>query len=143
MPSLLRSNRTMDAPSPLALGSGRAKSLGIFLALLGLGACAPTSPPPRPMLATANAPAPPDLAEAAHGASLAARHCGACHGLGDAAGPLPDAPPFRMLRARYDPEMMARALGDRLQDLHPRMPPLTMEEDEIADFLTYWRDLSP
>lgn len=123
----------------------RAMGLPPFLgvALLGLSACAPVSPPPGPALAATSAPAVPARAEAAHGASLAARHCGACHGLGDTTGPLPDAPSFRTLRARYDPEMMARALGDRLQDLHPRMPPLSMEEDEIADFLAYWRDLAP
>lgn len=100
--------------------------------LLALGACATAAPQA----------APPRLVSA--GERLARENCGGCHALGaNDASALPDAPPFRDLRARYSTQAMSQVLAERMETLHPRMPRLRLEEDQVSELLTYWDSLAP
>lgn len=107
------------------------RALPVFAGMLvaALGACATAAPAPRlvPM-----------------GERLARENCGGCHAMGaNDASPLSDAPAFRDLRTRYSTPAMAQALAERMEVLHPRMPRLRMEEDQVAEFLKYWDSLQP
>lgn len=85
---------------------------------------------------TTNPPAPPLISS---GESIARRHCAECHALtGDAASALPDAPAFPQLRQRHDRAAMAQIVAERMVVIHPRMPKLQLEEDEVEEFLDYW-----
>ena len=78
------------------------------------------------------------------GERIARENCGACHAI--AAGtrsPLPDAPSLPLLRATYDREAMARVIEEREQVIHPRMPSLRLDPDEVTEFLKYWDGLKP
>lgn len=100
--------------------------------LLALGACATAAPQA----------APPRFVSA--GERLAQENCGGCHALGsNDASALPDAPPFRDLHARYSTQAMSQVLAERMETLHPRMPRLRLEEDQVSEFLTYWDSLGP
>jgi cytochrome c len=75
----------------------------------------------------------------AAGKRLAQRDCGGCHATGKrGTSPNPDAPPFRLLaQRRYDVDDLARSIGDGMMVGHPRMPLITLGEDEIADLAAY------
>lgn len=85
-------------------------------------------------------PATPPLISA--GESIARRNCAECHALqADLASPLADAPTFPDLRRRYDRDAMVQILEARMEVIHPRMPKLRLEEDEVGEFLEYWNGL--
>ena len=73
------------------------------------------------------------------GEGVARRNCGECHTL-NATGPSPlaDAPTFRTLKARYPREKIEPILAQRSVEVHPRMPQLKLDPDELAQFLDYW-----
>lgn len=78
------------------------------------------------------------------GERIAQENCGVCHAI--AAGtrsPLPDAPTLPLLRATHDREAMARVIEEREQVIHPRMPSLRLDPDEVTEFLKYWDELKP
>jgi mono/diheme cytochrome c family protein len=90
----------------------------------------------------ANGPAQARLVSA--GEWIARQNCGECHALeAAAASPLPDAPSFPTLRRRFDRDAMARIVRVRMEVIHPRMPKLRLEEDEIVEFLDFWEALKP
>lgn len=100
---------------------------GVLVAALGASAVAAPAPHLVPM-----------------GERLARENCGGCHAMGAKdASPLPDAPPFRDLRSRYPTPAMAQTLAERMEVLHPRMPRLRLDEDQVAEFLKYWDSLRP
>lgn len=97
-----------------------------------LAACADRT---APMAAAAPHPA-------SFGERVAQSQCGECHSLHDGqASPLADAPPFPVLRGRYSRDAMAQAVEARMQEVHPRMPPLHLDADEVTAFLDYWEGL--
>lgn len=90
----------------------------------------------------------------ANGQRLAQRHCGGCHAVAGGSSPLADAPPFPQLFNRYRPghldEILAEGMlapRERPEEgspaHHPRMPMVTMDEDEAADLKAYLRSLDP
>lgn len=127
--------RSSDHPDRLALvkahGTWTLAVVGVA-AVLALGACVTATAevaPPRPV---------------PMGERLARENCGECHAIG--AGErsrLPDAPHFLDLRARYTREAMAQVIAERMEVLHPRMPLLRLDVDEVPEFLKYWDGLEP
>lgn len=78
------------------------------------------------------------------GERLAQRNCGECHALGRTdRSALADAPPFRDLRPKYSRTDMDAILQERMVQIHPRMPLLKLDEDELHAFLDYWQTLQP
>lgn len=78
------------------------------------------------------------------GESIARRNCAECHTLDAAkASPLSDAPSFPSLRQRFGRDAMAQIIHERMEVIHPRMPKLQLDEDEIVEFLKYWEGLTP
>ena len=93
-------------------------------------------------------------ASAANGERLAQRACGGCHAVRGTQSPLPDAPPFVQLHARYrsggldallDEGMLAPPLPpeEGSPRTHPRMPMATFDDDQRADLKAYLRSLEP
>jgi mono/diheme cytochrome c family protein len=92
--------------------------------------------------APASAKEPPHLISA--GERVAQRNCAECHALGAVgASLLVDAPPFRELRRHYTRDAMAVTIEQRMQIIHPRMPLLALDVDEVNEFLDYWDSLKP
>ena len=119
-------------PSPPAL----ARSGGGLALALALAACAGDGD-------GAQARAGPARLVSA-GEHVAERNCGQCHALGDAAAsPLAEAPPFDVLRTTYDRAQMEQVISQRMHVVHPRMPKLELEVDEVGEFLDYWQTLKP
>jgi mono/diheme cytochrome c family protein len=88
----------------------------------------------------------------AAGRRIAQQNCGECHAVGRGPSPLPDAPPFRLLYQRYG----SRTLGDLLQEgmlagprdeaaqpMHPRMPVVKLDPDQVSDLTVYLASLEP
>lgn len=107
-----------------------ARSLVCVGAPLLLAACAeaPKSPPTGHLVSV--------------GERIAQQQCGECHALGATqVSPLADAPTFPSLRPRYSRAAMAAVLDQRMVTIHPRMPRLRLEDDEIAQLLDYWESI--
>lgn len=86
------------------------------------------------------------------GRRIAQQNCGECHAVGRGRSPLADAPPFRLLYQRYG----SRTLGDLLQEgmlagpgdegaqpMHPRMPAVKLDPDQVSDLTAYLASLQP
>ena len=103
---------------------------GLFLALSGCAASPPQAPRPARLVSA--------------GEGIALENCGQCHTIGER-GPsaLPDAPPFRILQARYSRDQMAALLAGRMAEIHPRMPLLKLDDDQVAALLDYWAASGP
>jgi cytochrome c len=85
----------------------------------------------------------PDDGHLASGHRLAQRDCGGCHAV-DTSGQSPnsDAPPFRLLaQRRYDVDGLAASLRGGMMVGHPRMPLISLGEDEIADLAAYVKSI--
>ena len=52
-----------------------------------------------------------------------------------------DAPTFGALKARYPREQIEPILAQRSVEVHPRMPQLKLDPDELAQFLDYWETI--
>jgi cytochrome c553 len=98
----------------------------------------------------------PALAQASaeNGERIAQRACGGCHAVRGTKSPLPDAPPFTRLHARYhkggldallDKGMLAPADPPEEGPLrtHPRMPMAKFDDDQRADLKAYLRSVEP
>jgi cytochrome c len=84
---------------------------------------------------------PPDPQVVA-GERVAARECGGCHAVGAHGGSLlADAPPFRDMSPQLPPEAFAAELDRRLHVVHPRMPRLELDVDELQSLVRYWSSL--
>jgi mono/diheme cytochrome c family protein len=121
------------ASAPFPSFRHAARALAAFGAPFLLAACVqgPAAPTPAPHLVSA-------------GERIAQQQCGECHAIGPAqASPLADAPSFASLRPHYSRADMALALRERMTHIHPRMPRLRLEEDEVDRFLDYWQSLGP
>lgn len=78
------------------------------------------------------------------GEGVARRNCAECHALNTAQpSALQDAPPFPVLRALYSRDAMAAIIEQRMIEIHPRMPVLKLDVDELNQFLEFWDGLSP
>lgn len=78
------------------------------------------------------------------GEQVARRNCAECHALAPhQASPYADAPPFPLLRSRLSRGQMARVIAQRMETIHPRMPKLELDVDEVDAFLDYWQGLAP
>ena len=95
-----------------------------------------------PACASDTKPADGRSAYAVAGEGVARRNCGECHALtGAGPSPLADAPTFQALRALYPREKIEPILAQRSVEVHPRMPQLKLDPDELAQFLDYWQAL--
>lgn len=121
--------------------------LAMVMGALALTACA-SAPEAAPVPSTA---ASPDLA---YGQRIAARSCGGCHAVAEGASPEGGAPPFRELYRRYPPGGLAQLLGEGMlpsdrppeegaRPMHPRMPTVSLDVDEVAALTAYLRSLDP
>jgi len=92
--------------------------------------------------------------EAALGRRIAQRNCGGCHAIGAGRSPNPDSPPFRRLYRRYGRGGLDRLLTEGMlaspdrpdevgPGVHPRMPQVTLSEDEVAALKAYLHSLEP
>ena len=125
MPHIIPSDRRSPWRS-----SRLARNLVCVGAALLLMACAeaPRKPPPTHLVSV--------------GERIAQQQCGECHALGATqVSPLADAPTFPSLRPRYSRTAMAAVLNQRMVTIHPRMPRLRLEDDEIAQLLDYWESI--
>ena len=78
------------------------------------------------------------------GEHVAERNCAQCHALGDIeVSPLAEAPPFGVLRTAYSRRQMEQVIRERMHVVHPRMPKLELDVDEVGEFLDYWQSLKP
>lgn len=86
------------------------------------------------------------------GQRIAQRDCGGCHAVAEGPSPLADAPPFRDIHRRYPPGGLRQILQEGMiapldppeegsPRHHPRMPMVTLEEDELADLMAYLKSL--
>ena len=77
------------------------------------------------------------------GEQVARRNCAECHAIGPGqVSPYSAAPTFPRLRGRLDRAQMAKTLKESMASLHPRMPPLHLEPDEVTEFLDFWDSLA-
>lgn len=107
--------------------------LSIAAASCALGACSPLLGAPQDK-----------RLPTVWGAGVADRTCGECHATsGSGRSDLADAPTFRDLRPRYSREAMSAILEKRMVELHPRMPLLQLDVDELNAFLDYWQNIEP
>ena len=89
----------------------------------------------------APAAADPALARGAH---IALRDCSACHAVALAdRSPNPGAPPFSVLRLRYNPISLERRLATFPRFGHEAMPPRSLAETDVADLAAYIQSLTP
>jgi cytochrome c len=95
------------------------------------------------LLGAAGCAAMADDGHLANGYRLAQRDCGGCHAV-DARGKSPnaDAPLFRLLaQGGYDVDGLAASLRGGMMVGHPRMPLISLGEDEIADLAAYVKSI--
>lgn len=72
------------------------------------------------------------------GAALLERNCAGCHAIGHVGdSPLPEAPPFRDLKARYPIEDLAEPLAEGLVSGHPAMPERAFAPEDVDAILAY------
>ncbi len=83
------------------------------------------------------------VGDAAAGRLLAARHCGRCHGIGDATqSPLPQAPLFSAIARAWPPDHLAEALAEGIVVGHAAMPAFVFSTPEIDDLLAYMKAIT-
>ncbi len=96
---------------------------------LALAACAQTQ---------AEAPHAAARDQVVSGQAIAQSECGSCHAVGEAgASPLPDAPAFRHLRARYRFDVLAEELRAGVHVGDARMPAFDLSVQEIDALIAY------
>jgi len=61
--------------------------------------------------------------------------CANCHGISNATSPVPEATPFNEIA--IEPGMSAKALLVWMQTLHPTMPNITIEREDLMDVIAY------
>ena len=76
------------------------------------------------------------------GRRLAEANCARCHAIGRVGeSPLPIAPPFRTLHARYPVESLAEAFAEGIVVGHPTMPEFRLDPDQIENLIAYLKTL--
>lgn len=76
------------------------------------------------------------------GRTLARAHCARCHAVGrSGVSPLPAAPPFRDLHARYPVEDLAESLTEGIRTGHPSMPEFRFDPDQAQSLIAYLKSL--
>ena len=76
------------------------------------------------------------------GRRLAEANCARCHAVGRVGeSPLPIAPPFRTLHARYPVENLAEAFAEGIVVGHPTMPEFRLDPDQIENLIAYLKAL--
>lgn len=79
---------------------------------------------------------------AQRGLTFARVHCAQCHAIDKVSpSPLPVAPPFRTLHARYPVESLEEALGEGIVTGHPSMPEFRLDGAQINDFIAFLKTL--
>lgn len=77
------------------------------------------------------------------GEAFARKNCSTCHAIGkEGDSALKEAPPFRMLSARYPIEDLGEALAEGIVTGHPSMPVFQLDAQEIFDLIAYLNELS-
>lgn len=99
------------------------------------------------MIATSGGPAsaqPSVDPSVAHGAHIAARDCASCHAVsptGESRSAA--APPFRVLRLRFNPISLERRLAAIPPHGHHDMPPRALAATDVPDLVAYIQTLEP
>ncbi len=76
------------------------------------------------------------------GAALLERNCAGCHAIGHVGdSPLPEAPPFRDLKALYPIEDLAEPLAEGIVSGHPAMPERAFAPEDVDAILAYLETL--
>lgn len=80
----------------------------------------------------------------AEGHKLAEHYCARCHAIGQTgASPHTQAPPFRIIAAKGHVDDLQEALAEGITVGHPDMPEFQFEPQQIEDFLSYLKTLTP
>jgi mono/diheme cytochrome c family protein len=83
-----------------------------------------------------------ETAQRKRGQALLAEKCSLCHAIGATGRSLHrQAPPFRTVVRRYNPDALEEALAEGLVTGHPDMPEFVFAPDEIAAITAYLRTL--
>jgi mono/diheme cytochrome c family protein len=89
-------------------------------------------------LAASLAPTFAEAQNADRGFALARRMCGVCHAVAAGASPNPDAPNFREISRRYEPENLEEALAEGIGVGHSgAMPEFQLPPRAVADLIAY------
>lgn len=84
-----------------------------------------------------------DVGLAERGREIVARDCSRCHAIDTVgASPLPAAPAFRSLSAKYPLEHLAEALAEGIVAGHPDMPQRPFEPEDVAAILAHLSAIS-
>ena len=88
-----------------------------------------------------------DAGDAARGRMLAQRNCATCHAIGrTGASPYRLAPPFRVVRQKYNVDGLAEALAEGIvvgNTGERQMPRFVLSVDQIDDLIAYLKSLGP
>jgi mono/diheme cytochrome c family protein len=78
------------------------------------------------------------------GHTILRENCARCHAI-DPVGPSPlaNAPPFREVMKRYEPQNLEEALAEGIVTGHNQMPVFTLEPDQIVAITAYLSTLRP
>mgnify|MGYP000844865237 CR=1 FL=1 len=88
-------------------------------------------------------PASADDTDIQKGKALVELNCTKCHAVGPTGtSPLRDAPPFRDIATRYDPEELEDAFNDGVATEHPAMPDWDMTADQAHQIAAYIMSLA-
>jgi mono/diheme cytochrome c family protein len=93
------------------------------------------------LLSVASAPAAIAMAEEVEvgdpqaGLEYAKAVCANCHGISNITSPVPEATAFDEIAS--EPRMSAKALLVWMQTLHPTMPNITLEREDLMDVIAY------
>lgn len=69
-------------------------------------------------------------------------NCSRCHAIGKIGdSPLPIAPPFRTLHARYPVEDLEEPLAEGIVTGHPTMPEFRFDPGQVGDIIAYLKSL--
>lgn len=105
-------------------------------AMFALASCAAQEPAPAPAAAATEQD---ELA--ASGRDIAEAQCAACHAIGEyGASPNPDAPVFRALFTRYQPDVLEEELIEGIRVSHP-MPEFQFNPQGTDALIAYLRSI--
>ena len=105
-------------------------------AMFALASCAAQEPAPAPAAAATEQD---ELA--ASGRDIAEAQCAACHAIGEyGASPNPDAPVFRTLFTRYQPDVLEEELIEGIRVSHP-MPEFQFNPQGTDALIAYLRSI--
>ena len=117
----------------------------IVIGMFGVALMSPSGDAPAPSLADLEDEADdvltPDEGRAEIGYEIAMERCAGCHEIGlRGNSPIPEAPTFGALAARWPVEYLAESLAEGIQVRHGddiEMPTFVFTVEEVDDFLAY------